>query len=128
MVSKYSREERGRNQRQYLESRTGDLTSYAAATGDAFASRINLLAQLIRDSHHPSLGLYKERLLMKVILEHIPSLAKRRTIRGRVARADRENTRPPEMSNGGCLPGRAGGPPAVASRRLRRPRSTRTDW
>lgn len=55
-----------------MKSRTGDLTSYAALIGEGFASRINLLAQIIKDAHEPSLGAYKERLLMNVISQFIP--------------------------------------------------------
>jgi hypothetical protein len=69
---KYSKNELIQNRRHYLESRTGDLTSYASLLGQTFATRINLLAQLIRDAHHPSLGLYKERLLMSIISQFVP--------------------------------------------------------
>jgi hypothetical protein len=48
------------------------LTSYAALIGDSFASRINLPAQILRDAHDPSLGRYKERLLMDLISQFIP--------------------------------------------------------
>lgn len=69
---KYSGIDKKKKREDYLKSRTGDLTSYAALIGDSFASRINLLAQIIRDAHDPSLGRYKERLLMSVISDFIP--------------------------------------------------------
>jgi hypothetical protein len=72
MKKTYTSRELSENRQRYLESRTGDLTSYAALIGETFATKINLLAQLIRDAHHPSLGLYKERLLREVISKFIP--------------------------------------------------------
>lgn len=57
---------------EYLKSRTGDLTSYAEMIGEGFSSTLNRLAQLIGDAHEPSLGAYKERLLMNVISDFIP--------------------------------------------------------
>jgi len=56
----------------YSQSRTGDLTTYAALIGESFTSRINLLAQILRDAHDPSLGAYKERLIMRLIPQFIP--------------------------------------------------------
>lgn len=56
----------------YLRSQEGDLTSYAAMLGDGFSHKVDLLAQLIRDAHHPSLGRYKERLLQECIAQFLP--------------------------------------------------------
>src|SRR5688572_10067227 len=71
-AKRYTPTERDANERARLQRITGDLTSYAALVGEGFASRINLLAQLIRDAHHPSLGLYRERLLLQTIRDFIP--------------------------------------------------------
>lgn len=57
----------------YEKSLFGDLTSYAGMVGAGFSSTVDRLAQIIRDSHHPSLGVYKERLLMKTIANFLPS-------------------------------------------------------
>lgn len=57
---------------EYLKSRTGDLTSYTEMIAEGFSSTLNRLAQLIGDAHEPSLGTYKERLLMNVISDFIP--------------------------------------------------------
>ena len=72
MAKKYTPTELDANERARLHRRSGDLTSYAALVGEGFASRINLLAQLIRDAHHPSLGLYRERLLLQTIRDFLP--------------------------------------------------------
>jgi len=48
------------------------LTGFAALLGDSFASKIDLLTQIIQERHYPSLGRYKERLLAKTISEYIP--------------------------------------------------------
>jgi hypothetical protein len=54
-------------------SRTrSDLTGYAALLGESFSTRVNLLERVIRGSHHPSLGRYKERLLAELLREYIP--------------------------------------------------------
>jgi hypothetical protein len=71
-VSKFLREELIDNRRRYLQSRTGDLTSFSAMLGDSFENKIDWLAQLIGSAHEPSLGQYKENLLRKVIREFIP--------------------------------------------------------
>jgi hypothetical protein len=68
----FSDEQKLENRQRYLRSRTGDLTSYAALIGESFAARINLLAQILRDVHDPSLGRYKERLLIEFISQFIP--------------------------------------------------------
>jgi len=72
MPKKYTELEKQQNRAQYMKSRTGDLTSYASLIGEGFASKINLLAQIIKDAHEPSLGTYKERLLMSVLSQFIP--------------------------------------------------------
>ena len=72
MPKSYTKNERLLKREEYIKSITGDLTSYAALIGESFASRINLPAQIIRDAHHPSLGRYKERLLMTFLSEFIP--------------------------------------------------------
>jgi hypothetical protein len=72
MPKKYSDTEKQQNRARYMQSRTGDLTSYAALIGEGFATKINLLAQIIKDAHEPSLGAYKERLLMSVLSQFIP--------------------------------------------------------
>jgi hypothetical protein len=59
--------------KQKQEALTRDLTGYAALIGDSFAARLNILAKVIGDVHHPSLGNYKERLLASTIRDHIPS-------------------------------------------------------
>lgn len=67
-----SDEQRLESREKYMKSRTGDLTSYAALIGESFTSRINLLAQILRNAHDPSLGRYKERLLINCISQFIP--------------------------------------------------------
>lgn len=49
-----------------------DLTGFAALLGEGFASRVDLLAQVIQDAHYPSLGSYKERLLSETIRNYLP--------------------------------------------------------
>lgn len=49
-----------------------DLTGFAALLGESFASRIDLLAKVLRDAHFPSLGTYKERLLAETIRRYLP--------------------------------------------------------
>lgn len=55
-----------------IQRRNADLTSFAALLGDSFASKIDLLAQIIQERHYPSLGRYKERLLANTIAEFLP--------------------------------------------------------
>jgi hypothetical protein len=50
-----------------------DLTGYAALLGESFSTRVELLERVIRGSHYPSLGRYKERLLAQLIRDYIPS-------------------------------------------------------
>lgn len=51
-----------------------DLTGYAALIGESFATRIDLLERVIQESHYPSLGRYKERLLARTIRDFIPRI------------------------------------------------------
>lgn len=53
-------------------STRSDLTGFAALLGEGFASRIDLLAQVIQDAHYPTLGAYKERLLSETIRNYLP--------------------------------------------------------
>lgn len=57
----------------YKQAYSGDLTSYAAMYGDSFYYQVDLLGQLIHDKHHPSLGTYKEKLLIKAIEKFLPN-------------------------------------------------------
>lgn len=50
-----------------------DLTGFAALLGESFSSRIDLLSQILKDSHYPSLGNYKERILAETIKKYLPS-------------------------------------------------------
>jgi hypothetical protein len=49
-----------------------DLTGYAALFGDSLSSKVDLLGRLLGDSHYPSLGQYKERLLADAIRGFLP--------------------------------------------------------
>ena len=62
----------GRSPSGTLAGARSDLTGYAALLGESFDSRVNLLERIIRGSHHPSLGRYKERLLANFIRDYIP--------------------------------------------------------
>src|SRR4051794_30465679 len=57
---------------QQQQAVTRDLTTYASLIGQTFAARLNMLARVIGDVHHLSLGNYKERLLASTIRDHIP--------------------------------------------------------
>lgn len=59
-----------KNSQEQLRS---DLTGYAALLGESFGARVELLERVIRGSHYPSLGRYKERLLAQLIRDYIPS-------------------------------------------------------
>lgn len=72
MARKYSDEEKEKLRAEYERSRIGDLTSYAALLGDSFSSKVNLLSQILRDVHEPSIGRYKERLLTELLAQFIP--------------------------------------------------------
>jgi hypothetical protein len=54
------------------EKVVADLTGYASLLGESFASKINLLSQIIKHAHYLSVGRYKERLLSKTISEFVP--------------------------------------------------------
>ena len=56
-----------------MNHRPSDLTGFAALLGESFASRIDLLAQVLQDAHYPSLGTYKERLLAETIRNYLPA-------------------------------------------------------
>lgn len=49
-----------------------DLTSFASLLGNSFSSKIDLLSTLLQNAHYPSIGKYKENLLIKTIREYIP--------------------------------------------------------
>lgn len=49
-----------------------DLTSFASLLGDSFSSKVDMLTQILQNSHYPSLGRYKEKLLANVISEYLP--------------------------------------------------------
>ena len=49
-----------------------DLTGYTALFGESLASKVDLLGRLLGDSHYPSLGQYKERLLADAIRDFLP--------------------------------------------------------
>lgn len=49
-----------------------DLTSHASLLGEGFASKVQLLGTIVQESHYPSIGRYKERLLAETIQQHIP--------------------------------------------------------
>ncbi len=72
MPKKHSEEENKKRREEYEKSREGDFNSYIAMIGEGFASTINRLSQLIGNAHDPSVGRYKERLLMNVISDFIP--------------------------------------------------------
>ena len=56
-----------------MNHRPSDLTGFAALLGESFASRIDLLAQVLQDAHYPSLGTYKERMLAETIRNYLPA-------------------------------------------------------
>lgn len=70
---KYSEVEKKEWRAEYEKSRGGNLTVFGAMVGEQFTSRVNLLAQIIRDAHEYSLGRYKEKLLAKLIAESLPA-------------------------------------------------------
>lgn len=69
---KYSPEVSQALREQQRQAVTRDLTTYASLIGQTFSARLDMLAQVIGDVHHPSLGSYKERLLASTIRDHIP--------------------------------------------------------
>lgn len=56
----------------YLESKIGDLTSYAGMIGEEFSSKLNRLSQIIGKSHELSVGEYKESLLKNCLRNFMP--------------------------------------------------------
>jgi hypothetical protein len=54
----------------YLQTQGGSFASYFGMIGDTFSKRVNQLAQLIQ--HDPSLGTYKERLLLRTVSDFLP--------------------------------------------------------
>lgn len=54
------------------ERTVSDLTGYATLLGESFSSKVNLLSQIVKHAHYPSIGRYKEKLLSKTISEYIP--------------------------------------------------------
>jgi hypothetical protein len=70
---KYAPELLERLRHNQQQSLTRDLTTYASLIGQSFATKIDSLAKVIGDIHHPSLGTYKERLLASVIRTYIPT-------------------------------------------------------
>lgn len=52
--------------------KSADLTGYAALFGEGLTSKVDLLERLIGNSHYPSLGQYKERLLADAIRDFLP--------------------------------------------------------
>ncbi len=69
---KYTEEQLAANRKTQEQTRSGDMLGYAATIGRSFATQINLLAPLIRDKHDPSLGRYKESLLINGIRDFLP--------------------------------------------------------
>lgn len=53
-------------------STIADLTGYATLLGDGFSSKVDLLSQILKGAHYPSVGRYKEKLLSNIISEYIP--------------------------------------------------------
>lgn len=49
-----------------------DLTTHASLLGEGFSSKVKLLGSLVQNSHYPSVGRYKERLLAEAIRQYIP--------------------------------------------------------
>src|ERR1700733_8681349 len=56
----------------YLQSKRGDLTSYAGMIGEEFASKVDRLSQIIGTSHESSVGGYKESILRSCLEQYIP--------------------------------------------------------
>jgi len=56
----------------YLQSLKGDLAGFIALMGAQFGAKVDMLAQLLGDAHHPSLGAYKERILADAIAASLP--------------------------------------------------------
>jgi hypothetical protein len=69
---KYTDEEKRKNLTAYLNSRGGTYRSFMSLLGESLANRIDLLAQLLGEVHHPTTGRYKETLLADLIAEFVP--------------------------------------------------------
>ena len=52
--------------------RNSDLTSFGSLLGNSFAAKIDLLSTILQNAHYPSIGKYKENLLIKTIKEYLP--------------------------------------------------------
>ncbi|WP_124775608.1 DUF6602 domain-containing protein [Micromonospora inaquosa] len=50
-----------------------DLTGFSALLGESLTARVELLERLLRGSHYPSLGQYKERVLAETIRGYLPT-------------------------------------------------------
>jgi hypothetical protein len=75
MARKLSPEElqqRAARRQQYKEAASGTLKTYMMMLGDGFASKINLLSQLLGGVHPLSEGTHKERLLATAIRQFLP--------------------------------------------------------
>jgi hypothetical protein len=72
MSKHYSEQERKKLRDEYNKSRERDLADYFAMIGQGFDSSLNLLSKLIGTAHEPSIGRYKERLLLKLISDFLP--------------------------------------------------------
>ncbi|MDD3597841.1 DUF6602 domain-containing protein [Sulfuricurvum sp.] len=55
-----------------MNIQNSDLTSFASLLGNSFASKIDLLSKILQNAHYPSIGRYKENLLIKIIREYLP--------------------------------------------------------
>lgn len=53
--------------------RPTDLTGHAAKIAESFSTQVELLESVIGGDHYPSLGQYKERLLMQLLRSFLPS-------------------------------------------------------
>lgn len=69
---KHTAEEKRQNLTAYLNAKGGTYRSYMSLLGESFATRIDLLAQLLNEAHHPTTGRYKESLLADLIAGFVP--------------------------------------------------------
>src|SRR5688500_5013545 len=100
---RYKEHELLANRGRHRHARGGDLTSFAGMLGDSVALLIDWLAQLVRDAHDQSLGVYKERLLGSVIRDFLPKRYEvgtgfvlfPRTTLAEVGEEDADRERPP---------------------------------
>ncbi|MGI0493529.1 DUF6602 domain-containing protein [Alkalinema pantanalense CENA528] len=56
-----------------MERKSSDLTSFAALLGESFAARVDMLSHILQNSHYPSIGTYKERLLIETLRNYLPN-------------------------------------------------------